>query len=125
MSFHCELRRVGDVVVLDLSGRFVFGDGASLAFDQLVREQIQQGCKNVLINLEKVNYTDTGGLSAMLRVLTTVTEHGGTLRFCGAKGTVLEVLQVTRLEHVLNAGDDEATAIASFAEKRLGKGSAA
>ena len=123
MSFHCALRRVGDVVVFDLSGRFVFGDGASLAFDQVVNEQIQQGCKNVLINLENVNYTDTGGLSAMLRVLTAVTEHGGTLRFCGAKGTVHEVLQVTRLDHVLNAGDDEATALASFAQRA--KGSAA
>lgn len=123
MSFHCALRRVGDVAVLDLSGRFVFGDGASLAFDQLVREQIQQGCKNVLINLENVQSTDTGGLSAMLRVLTAVTEHGGNLRFCGAKGNLLEVLQVTRLEHVLNAGDDEATAIASFGQ--TAKGSAA
>ncbi len=123
MSFHCAVRIVGDVAVLDLSGRFVFGDGASLAFDQLVQEQIRQGRKNVLINLGNINYTDTGGLSAMLRVFTTVTEHGGSLRFCGAKGTVLEVLHVTRLDNVLNADDDEATAIASFANRA--KGSAA
>ncbi len=125
MSFHCALRRVGDVVVLDLSGRFVFGEDIPRKLDEIVREQVEQGQKHVLINLQNVTYTDTGGLGAMLRVLTEVTERGGILRFCEANGTVLDVLRATRLDSVLNATQDEPTAIKAFPEKQLGKSSAA
>ncbi len=125
MSFDCALRRVGEVVVLDLSGRFVFGEDLPRKLDELVREQIEQGRKNILINMQSLSYTDTSGLGAMLRVLTESKEHGGMLRFCGAKGPVLDVLRATRLDTVLNANDDEATAIKAFAEKALGNSSAA
>jgi anti-anti-sigma factor len=124
MSFNYALRRVGDVVVMDLSGRLVFG-GAPHTLHELVREQIQQGCNKILINLRDVNYTDTGGLGAMVAVLSTVTKQGGTLRFCEAKGSVLEVLRMTRLDAVLKASDDETTAIGAFSAKHLLKSSVA
>jgi anti-sigma B factor antagonist len=125
MSFNYALRRVGDVVVLDLSGRLVFGQGAPHTLRELVREQIEQGSKNILINLREVNYTDTGGLGAMVAVLATVTNHGCTLRFCEAKGSVLEVLRMTRLDSVLKVSDDETTAIGAFSTKHLRKSSVA
>ena len=114
MSFSYALRRVGGVVVLDLSGRLVFGEGATRMLDEAVREQIDQGCQNILINLRDLSYTDTGGLGSMLRVLTAVTERGSTLRFCEAKGRVLDVLRATRLDSVLKATEDETVAIGTF-----------
>ena len=122
MSFQYALRRVGDVVVLDLSGRLVFGEDTLRKLDDLVHEQMKQGFNYILINLQRLNVTDTGGLGA--RVFTKVSEHGGILRFCEAKGTVLDVLRATRLDTVLNADDDEATAIKALSEKHLGKTSA-
>ena len=118
MSFHHAVRRVGDVVVLDLGGRLVFGQGAPHILHELVAEQIAQGAKNILVNLRGVNYVDTGGLGAMVRVLATVTKHGGNLRFCEAQGTALEVLEMTRLDTVLKAAEAEAETIAAFSPKR-------
>ncbi len=125
MSFNYALRRVGDVVVLDLNGPLVFGQGAPQTLHKIVREQVEQGTKNILINLREVNCTDTGGLGAMVAVLTTVTNHGGILRFCEAKGSVLDVLRMTRLDTVLNASGDEAAAIATFSAKHLRRTSVA
>ncbi len=124
MSFNYALRWAGDVLVIDLSGRLVFGHDAPHTLRNLVRAQLEQGYKKILINLRDVSYTDTGGLGAMVVVLTTTTNEGGILRFCEAKGSVLEVLRKTRLDTVLKAGDDEATAIEAFSAKQLHKGTA-
>ncbi len=125
MSFSYALRRIGDVVVLDLSGRLVFGQGAPHSLQEAVREQVAQGSKHILINLRDVTQTDTGGLGAMVALLTTLAKSGCTVRFCGANGSVLEVLQMTRLDTVLKASEDEATAMAAFPAKALRKSSVA
>ncbi len=90
MSFNCALRRVGDVVVLDLNGPLAFGQGAPQTLHKIVREQVEQGTKNILINLREVNRTDTGGLGAMVAVLTTVTNQGALCAFAKRRGASLK-----------------------------------
>ena len=125
MSLNYAIRRIGDVVVLDLSGRIVFGQGAPHVLHELVREQINQGCRKIFINLKDLHQTDTAGLGALVSALSTVTSNGGTLRFCEANERLRELLRMTRLDTVLNVSVDEATAIEAFTAKHLRKSSVA
>ena len=56
-----EERSLENVVVLDLKGKLTLGDG-----DELLKEKInnlmQQGHRNLLLNLESVPYVDSAGL---------------------------------------------------------------
>ena len=58
-------RTVDSVVVLDLSGRLVLGDG-----DQLLKETVQNliasGRKHIVLNLAEVSYVDSSGLGSLV-----------------------------------------------------------
>ncbi len=125
MSFKYAIRQVGDVTVLDLNGRLVFGQGAPHLLHELVREQIKQGNKKILVNLHEMSYTDTSGLGGLVSALTTVTNSGGTLRFCAANDRVIELLRMTRLDTVLKVSPNEDAAIEEFTPRHLGRSSVA
>ena len=50
MSVKISTREVGDIVVMDISGRIKAGDGSNI-FRQAIRDQVAQGTKNHLLNL--------------------------------------------------------------------------
>ena len=122
MSMHCAVRRVGDVSVLDLSGRIalsdkvVHGPGAPHLLHDLVREQAKQGHKKILMNLRGVDYVDSSGLGELVSALSSVLNNGGHLRFCDANQRVRDLLFVTHLDRVLYFSSDEAEAIEAFSD---------
>ena len=72
-------RTIEGVVVLDLTGKLTIGEG-----DELLKERIsnlvQQGHRNLLLNLEGVPYIDSAGLGEIVRTYTTVSRQGGKLK---------------------------------------------
>ena len=52
-------RTVGDVVVVDVSGKITLGDGGDVALRDKMRSLIQQDHKKVLLNLGDVPYVDS------------------------------------------------------------------
>ena len=63
-----EERSLENVVILDLKGKLTLGDG-----DELLKEKInnlmQQGHRNLLLNLESVPYVDSAGLGGIVHHL--------------------------------------------------------
>jgi anti-anti-sigma regulatory factor len=55
MSFHVEARAVGEVVILDLTGKLTAGLG-----DQILRETLDEllaeGKRKILLNLSEVSF---------------------------------------------------------------------
>ena len=81
MTLTLEARTVGDVTVIDVSGRITAGDGSD-AFRQAIRDLIAQGSKKILLNLEAVSYIDSSGLGELVLGHGTVTQ-----KICDACGT--------------------------------------
>jgi anti-sigma B factor antagonist len=122
MSMNCAVRQVGDVTVLELSGRIVlyetvaFGPDARHRLHDLVREQTRQGHKKLLLNLRDISYVDSSGLGELVSALSSVLNNGGRLRFCNANERVRDLLFVTHLDRVLSFSTDEAAAIEAFSD---------
>jgi anti-sigma B factor antagonist len=122
MSMNYAERQIGDVTVLDLSGRIVlcdtvvFGPGAPHLLHDLVREQAKQGHKKILLNLRGIDYVDSSGLGELVSALSSVLNNGGQLRFCDANERVHDLLLVTHLDGVLYFSTDEAAAIEAFSD---------
>ena len=108
-----EERTLQNVVVLDLKGKLTIGEG-----DELLKEKInnvlQQGHKNLLLNLEDVPYVDSAGLGEIVRTYTTVSRQGGTLKLVNLTKRITDLLAITKLLTVFDTFESEADAVSSF-----------
>ena len=114
MSVKMSNRQVGDVTVVDATGRITLGEGASI-FRDMIRDLAAKGNKKILVNLGDVSYIDSSGIGEMVSSFTTVTNHGGQLKLLGLNKRVKDLLQITKLYTVFEVFDDEASAVRSFA----------
>src|SRR5579862_475659 len=107
-------RQVGDVTVVDATGRITLGEGASV-FRDMIRDLAAKGNKKILVNLSDVSYIDSSGIGEMVSSFTTVTNHGGQLKLLGLTKRVKDLLQITKLYTVFEVFEDESSAVRSFA----------
>jgi anti-sigma B factor antagonist len=106
-------RHVGDVAIIDLSGKLVLGDSDNLLRDK-VNSLVQQGQKNIVVNLGQLTYMDSSGIGELVGCYTTVTRRGGTLRLLGLTKRIHDLLAITKLLTVFDSYDTEKDAVASF-----------
>jgi anti-sigma B factor antagonist len=114
VSVKLNTRQVGDVTVIDVSGRITLGEGSSTLRDAL-RELVAKGNKKILLNLGDVSYIDSSGIGELVSGFTTVSNQGGTLKLLSLTKRVKDLLQITKLYTVFDVHEDEAHAVRSFA----------
>ena len=108
-----ETRKVGDVTVLDCSGKITLGEG-TMAVRNTVREILKNGGKKIILNLGDVNYIDSSGIGELVSSYTTVTNGGGQLKLLNLTKKIQELLAITKLLTVFQVYNDERAAVASF-----------
>jgi anti-sigma B factor antagonist len=108
-----ETRTVGDVQILDISGKITLGEG-TMAVRNTVRELLKNGGKKIILNLGDVNYIDSSGIGELVSSFTTVTNGGGQLKLLNLTKKIQELLAITKLLTVFQVFNDEKTAVASF-----------
>jgi anti-sigma B factor antagonist len=114
MSLKAEVRRVGDVSIVDLSGRITLGEGSGLV-RETIKGLVTSGQKNILVNLKGVSYIDSAGLGELVGSYATVTNQGGHIKLLHPQARVRDLLQITKLMTVFFSFDDETEAVRSFA----------
>jgi anti-sigma B factor antagonist len=106
------VRTVDDIVVVDCSGRIIFGEESADLRDT-VRMVITQS-KRVVLNLSGVTYIDSGGLGTLVALYTTARNNGGAIKLANLTQRVGDLLQVTKLVTIFDVYDCEEKAIESF-----------
>ena len=109
-----DVRESGNVVILDLNGRITIGEEAA-ALRDTIRELIEDGHKNILLNLADVSYIDSTGLGQFVGSYATVTSKGGQLKLLNLEKKVQELMQITKLLTVFESFTNESAAVRSFA----------
>ena len=106
-------RLVGDVVLLDLQGKILIGEG-----DDQLREAVTKladsGRTKILLNLAEVPYVDSAGLGEIVRCYTTVSRKGGKLKLLHLTKKIQDLLAITKLLTVFETYENEEEAIKSF-----------
>ena len=113
MSIKTSTRQVGEVTVVDLSGRITLGEGSTMLRDN-VRDLLGRGQKKILLNLGDVTYIDSSGIGELVSGFTTVTNQGGQLKLLNLTKKVHDLLQITKLYTVFEVHNEEAAAVKSF-----------
>ena len=106
-------RSVGGVTILDVAGNITLNDGAEQVRDK-VRSVLQQGRKQLLVNLAGVSYMDSAGLGELVQAYSTAAKQGGKLKLVSPTKRLRDLLVITKLATVFDSFDDEAVAVASF-----------
>jgi anti-sigma B factor antagonist len=106
-------RHQGGVTVLEPQGKITIGMG-DVALRDSVREALEAGSQDILINLGEVTTIDSSGIGELVSAYTTVTNKGGKLKLVNLPTKVEDILQITQLMTVFEVFDDETEAIESF-----------
>jgi len=106
-------RNVGDVTVLDCSGKITLGEG-TMAVRNTVRDILKNGGRKIILNLGDVNYIDSSGIGELVSTYTSVTNQGGKLVLLNLTKKIQELLAITKLLTVFQVHEDEKKALAAF-----------
>lgn len=95
MQLRLESRPVGEVFVVQCHGRIVGGNEVFTLHSQ-VQDAIEK-YGDVVLQLEHVEFVDSSGLGAMMRLLKAARDKGGDLKLCGVTPKIRKVLELTHL----------------------------
>jgi anti-sigma B factor antagonist len=113
MQLKLTKRTVDGILVIQCSGRIVFGEESALLRDE-VKKTIADGAKKIVLNLGEVSYIDSGGLGTLVALHTTAHNVGGTIKLANLTKRVGDLLQVTKLLTVFEVYDSEYAALEAY-----------
>jgi anti-sigma B factor antagonist len=112
MQLRMSTRSVEGVLVVDCSGRLMFGEESAILRDTVKKLLLQS--PKVVMNLREVNYIDSGGLGTLVSLYTTARNAGGAVKLASLSQRVGDLLQITKLLTIFEVFDDEEKAALSF-----------
>ncbi|PYV93209.1 MAG: anti-sigma factor antagonist [Acidobacteria bacterium] len=116
MAVTFETKKLGDVCVLSPQGKIVIGDEVA-ALREKIKELLQAGTKNILLNMAHVSYIDSTGVGALVGSFTSIRNQGGQMKLANLSQRVRDILLVTKLLTVFDVYDSEVEGTKSFAAK--------
>jgi len=115
MNMTISTRQVGGITILDIGGRIVLRKESASVRD-VIRDLLNNGHKQILLNLGDVNCIDTIGLGSLVGVFMTVRKQGGDLKLLNLPEKFAGAMQITKLNTVFDIINDEAVAVKSFSQ---------
>src|SRR5438046_2850292 len=100
MILEIEKKTVGNIVVLEMSGRITLGRDCQQIesdVDELLRNQQTR----IVFDLSKVKYMDSSGIGILVMCSGKIKGAGGELRLAGATGVVDQSLILTRMNMIV------------------------
>jgi anti-sigma B factor antagonist len=116
VNFTVQIRQADNVSLVDVSGRLTSFEAQ--AFREAIQQLLQQGHRNIVLNLTGLDYLDSSGVGELARTYLAVVKKGGAMKVVGLAPKVEEILKITQLYQVFPEFPDEASALESFPESR-------
>ena len=106
-------RTVENVMILDLKGKLICGNGDALLKDK-IHSLVHQEHKQVLLNFGDLSYMDSPGIGEIMAGYTTVSRAGGSLKLLNLTKRIPDLLAITKLLTVFETYQGEQEAVRSF-----------
>jgi anti-sigma B factor antagonist len=113
MGVRINVRETENTVILEVTGRITLGASGPSLQDR-VREALDSGHKNIILDLGGVTFLDSSGLGQLVGSYATAISHGSEIKLLNLNKRVYDLMQITKLYTVFAIYTDEATAIKSF-----------
>jgi len=113
MSFSLKTRKVGAVVIVEMSGRLMSGEPVQ-SLRTTVRQAVDEGSLKFIFNLGDVSHIDSSGLGELITSYTTIRGRSGDVKLLNLTKRAKDLLQMTKLLTVFECFDDETPALKSL-----------
>lgn len=108
-----DVRKVEDVILVDLEGRLVAGTGAE-HLKEVFNEILGAGWSRIVLNLSGVSKIDSAGIGELVDGVRLGQRFEASVKLLHVKGQVREVLALSQLLPILDVYYSEEDAIAAF-----------
>ena len=112
MNFSAIIRQVGQVSVVEVSGKLTSFESGALR--NSIARLLKEGRKQILLNLSGLVYLDSSGIGDLVHTYMSVIKSGGEMKVVGLTEKVEEILKITQLYQVFPEFKDEHSALQSF-----------
>lgn len=112
-NFKISKRQVGDVTVLDMSGKMRIGESGTV-FCNTIRGLVEEDRRKILLNLRGISHIDSTGLGELIASYNTLDKKGGRVKLLHLTQRVRELMVLTKLLTVFDIYDSESEALDSF-----------
>lgn len=113
MQLEIQARKVGQIMILDLTGKITIGDGSNRLRDE-VNRLLEAGEREIILNFEQTTYLDSSGIGELISRHTTTKNQGGHLKLLKLPKKIRDLLLVTKLLGVFETFENEQDAVLSF-----------
>jgi anti-sigma B factor antagonist len=117
MMLKMKTRLLDGVVVLECSGRIVFGEET-----KALRERVKQllgETNEIVLDLAEVSYIDSGGLGTLVGLHSSARNIGAHIKMASLTPRVGDLLQVTKLVTVFDVYDQADLAVRDFRKRAI------
>jgi anti-sigma B factor antagonist len=117
MSIRWARRQIGEVVIVDISGRMTIDQGC-WQLDELFDTLFSGEGRRVIFNLTDCDKIDASGIGTLVSGMVRMSDTGIDLKFfLNIQRAFLERLRPTKLLSLFDIYEDEAAALASFGHR--------
>jgi stage II sporulation protein AA (anti-sigma F factor antagonist) len=113
MAMTLSEQRIGDVTLLRLGGRIVFGDGAP-ELRTHINDLIDEARLKFLIDLEDVTYMDSFGVGVIAAKYVSVRRKGGDMKLLCLSPRTHRVMRISGLLKILESFESKEDGLRSF-----------
>jgi anti-sigma B factor antagonist len=116
MTMTLTERRTGDVTLLRVGGRVVFGDGAP-ELRARINDLLDEARLKFLLNLRDVIYIDSFGVGVIAAKYVSVRRKGGDMKLLCLSPRANHVMRISGLLKIFESFDSEEEGLRSFASR--------
>ncbi len=102
-------------VVIELKGNVMGGDDTK-EFNELLHKFIDEGKKNIIIDLAEVKFMNSSGLGMLISGLTTMKKENGQLKLARTTDKIESLLVITKLVTIFESFETVDEAVKSFSK---------
>lgn len=113
MIMNLSLTEENGVTIIALSGKIMGGPEATQINDQ-IHALIDQNKKNLIIDLEEVDWMNSSGLGILIGAITTLKNNGGKLALINVSERIRNLFRITKLKDVFPVYPDKHSAMQAF-----------
>jgi anti-sigma B factor antagonist len=100
-------------VIVELKGN-VIGGPETEEFSKLLHSYLDEGKKNIVVDLSNVKFMNSSGLGMLISGFATMKNGGGSLKLAGATEKINSLLVITKLITIFENFDSIDEAVKSF-----------
>lgn len=96
MSIKVDVKQIGDVSLVSISGRITLGEGSETLRDS-IKDLVSTGHIKIILGTKDVSFIDSSGVGELVTAYTTVSNNRGKLVLLSPSERICNMLNKTKL----------------------------